>query len=52
MINILAQDFHIWQYLGSNRSEAAATALNHHTLNSGTQNLPTHAQQYPTNHAF
>ena len=22
MINILAQDFHIWQHLGSNRSEA------------------------------
>ena len=30
----------------------AATALNHHTLNSSTQNLPTHAQQYPNNHAF
>ena len=25
----------------------AATALNHHTLNSSTQNLPTHAQQHP-----
>ena len=42
IINILAQDFHIWKQ----QKWGAATALNHHTLHSGTQNWPTHAQQY------
>ena len=52
LINILAQDFHIWQHLGSNRSEAQ---LQHLTT---IPSIPVHkiyqtpTQQYPTNHAF
>ena len=52
MINILAQDFHIWQHLGSNRSEVQ---LQHLTT---IPSIPVHkiyqhlAEQYPTNHAF
>ena len=52
MINISAQVFHIWQHPWRHQKWCATTALNHHTLNSSTQNLPTPTQQYPTNHAF
>ena len=40
MINILAQDFHIWEHLGSNRSDMQLQHPNNYTLDSSTQDLP------------
>ena len=39
MINISAQDFHIWKHLGSNRWYVTTTP-NNYTLDSSTQDLP------------
>ena len=44
MINISAHNFHIWQHVGSNRSDMQLQHLTHNTTNPSAQDLSTSSQ--------